>query len=69
MLISNVLIKPDDNNCGKGTQNIFHQIPVCNGYRIVSEIEEVLPSEYHHSKLEGNSTEWFINQMIEIESK
>ena len=36
--------------CNKTTNN-YEQIPVCNAYEIVSEIEDVLKSGYHKSPL------------------
>ena len=41
-----------DNTCiGNKTTNIYKQNPVLNGYHIVSELEDILKSEYHKSPL------------------
>ena len=37
-----------------------------NGYRIESELEDVLKSEYYKSPLGYNNVDWFVNEVIKI---
>ena len=59
----------DNSNMGNKTINIYKQTPVCNGYYIVSGINDVLKSGYYHSPSDNNNVEWFVNEMIKIENK
>ena len=53
-----------DNTCiGNKTTNIYKQNPVLNGYRIVSELENVLKSEYLKSPLGYDNVDWFIDEV------
>ena len=54
---------------GNKTTNIYHQKPVCNGYYIVSELNDVLKSGYYHSPLGYENVDWFVNEMIKLENK
>ena len=45
------------------TINIYKQKPVLNGYEIVSELENVLKSEYYKSPLGYNNEDWFVNEV------
>ena len=36
-------------NIGKETSNMYKQNPVCNGYYIIFELDDVLQSSYHDS--------------------
>ena len=40
-----------------------------NGYYIVSELEDVLKSEYHQSPLGYDHVDWFVNEIIKLENK
>ena len=43
--------------CNKTTKN-YEQNPVCDGYRIVREVEDVLKSGYFKSLLEYENVDW-----------
>ena len=59
-----------DNTCiGNKTINIFKQNPVLNGFHIVSELEDVLKSNYYKSPLGYDNVEWFVDQIIKLENK
>ena len=40
-----------------------------NGYRIESELEDVLKSGYHKSPLGYNNVDWFVDDVIKLENK
>ena len=54
---------------GNKTTNIYKQNPVLNGYRIVSEMEDILQSGYYKSPLGYDNVDWFVIEVIEIENK
>ena len=54
---------------GNKTTNIYKQNPVLNGYRIVSELEDVLQSGYHKSPLGYDNVDWFVDEVIKLENK
>ena len=54
---------------GNKTTNIYHQKAVCNGYYIVSELNDVLKSGYYHSPLGYENVDWFVFQMTKLENK
>ena len=59
-----------DNSCiGNKTTNIYKQNPVLNGYHIVSELEDVLKSEYHKSPSGYDIIDWFVEEVITLENK
>ena len=59
-----------DNTCiGNKTTNIYKQNPVLNGYHIVSELEDVLKSDYYKSPLGNDNVDWFVDQVIKLENK
>ena len=59
-----------DNTCiGNKTTKIYKQKPVLNGYHIVSELEDVLKSEYYQSPLGYDNVDWFVNEIIKLEKK
>ena len=59
-----------DNTCiGNKTINIYKQNPVLNGYHIVSELEDILKSDYYKSPLGYNNVDWFIDEIIKLENK
>ena len=40
-----------------------------NGYHIVSELEDVLKSEFYKSPLGYNNVDWFVDEVIKLENK
>ena len=59
----------DFSSIGDKTTNINKQNPVLNGYRIISELEDVLKSGYHKTRLGYNNVDWFVNEVIKLEKK
>ena len=58
-----------DSVVGKKTTNIYKQNPVLNGYHIVSELEDVLKSDYYKSPLGYDNVDWFVDEIIKLENK
>ena len=54
---------------GNKTTNIFKQIPVRNGYRIVSKLENLLKSGYNKSLLGYENVNWFVDEITKLENK
>ena len=54
---------------GNKTTNIYKQNPILSGYRIVSELDNVLQSGYHKSPLGYNNVDWFVDEVIKLENK
>ena len=40
-----------------------------SGYRIESELEDVLKSDYYTSPLVYNNVDWFVNEVVNLENK
>ena len=59
----------DNSIVGDKTTNIYKQNPVLNGYHIVSELEDVLKSEYYKSPLGYDNVDWFVDEVIKLENK
>ena len=59
----------DDSIIGNKTTNIYKQNPVLNGYHIVSELEDVLKSDYYKSPLGYDNVDWFVDEVIKLENK
>ena len=59
----------DNSNVGDKTTNIYKQIPVLNGYHIISELEDVLESGHYESPLGYNNVDWFVKEVIKLENK
>ena len=59
----------DNSSIGKKTTNIYKQIPVCNGFEMVSEVEDVLKSGYHKSLLGYENLDWIVTEIIKLENK
>ena len=59
----------DDSVVGNKTTNIYKQNPVLNGYHIVSELEDVLKSDYYKSPLGYDNVNWFVDEKIKLENK
>ena len=51
------------------TTNILKQNPVCNGYYVVSEIDDVLKSGYNESPLGFDNLDWVLVEVIKLENK
>ena len=54
----------DNSIVGIKTTRIYKQNPVLNGYRIESELEDVLQSGYHISPLGYDKVDWFVDEVI-----
>ena len=59
----------DDSVVGNKTTNIYKQNPVLNGYHIVSELEDILKSDYYQSPLVYDNVDWFVDEVIKLENK
>ena len=59
----------NDSSIGNKTTNIYKQNPVLNGYRKVSELEDVLQSGYYKSPLGYDNIDWFVDEVIKLENK
>ena len=56
----------DNSIIGNKTTNIYKQNPILNGYRIVSELEDVLKSGYYKSPLGYDNVDWFVDEIIRL---
>ena len=54
---------------GNKTINIYKQNAVLNGYHIVSELEDVLKSDYYKSPPGYDNVDWFVDEVIKLENK
>ena len=59
----------DNTSIGNKTTNIYKQNPVLNGYHIVSELEDVLKSDYYKSPIGYDNVDWFVDEVIKLENK
>ena len=59
----------DNSVVGNKTINIYKQNPILNGYHIVSELDDVLKSDYYKSPLGYDNVDWFVNEVIKLENK
>ena len=59
----------DNSKIGNKTTNIYKQIPVLNGYYIISELEDVLESGYYETPLGYDNVDWFVKEVIKLENK
>ena len=59
----------DDSIIGNTTTNIYKQNPVLNGYHIVSELEDILKSDFYQSPLGYDNVDWFVDEVIKLENK
>ena len=59
----------DKSSVGNKATNIYKQKPKLNGYRIESELEDVLQSGYFKSPLGYDNVDWFVDENIELENK
>ena len=56
----------DISSIGNKTTNIYKRSPVLNGYRIKSELEDVLQSSYNKSPLGYNNVDWFVDEVKKL---
>ena len=59
----------DGSKIGNKTTNIYKQKPILNGYYIISELEDVLKSEYYESPLGYDNVDWLVKEIIKLEKK
>ena len=59
----------DNSSISNKTTTIYKQNPVLNGYHIVSELNDVLKSDYYKSPLGYNNVDWFLDEVIKLENK
>ena len=59
----------ENSSVGNKTSNIYKQLPVHNGYYIISELEDVLESGYNESPLGYDNVDWFVKEVIKLENK
>ena len=56
----------DNSSIGKKTTKIFEQNPILNGYKIVSELDDILQSYYYHSHLVYDNVDWLAGEVKKI---
>ena len=59
----------DNSSVDNKTTNTYKQNPVLGGYRIESELEDVLQCGYYKSPLGYNNVDWFVNEVIKLENR
>ena len=59
----------DNSSIGKKLTNILKQNPVLNGYRIESELEDVLKSGYYKTSSGSNNVNSFVDEILKLENK
>ena len=59
----------DNSKIGNKTTKIYKQNPVLNGYHIISELEDVLRSNYYESPLGYDNVDWFVGEVKKLENK
>ena len=59
----------DNSSIGNETTDVYKQNPILNGYRVVSELEDVLKSGYYKSPLGYENVDWFVDEIIKLENK
>ena len=59
----------DNSSLGSKTTKIYKQNPVCVGYSLKSELENVLESSYYEYLLGYESVDIFLDELSKIESK
>ena len=53
----------DDFSIGNKTTNILKQNPVCSGFYIVPELNDVLQTGYYESPLGYDNVDWFVGEV------
>ena len=59
----------DNYSLGNKTTNIYTQNPVLNGYKTISELDDVLKSGYYKSLLGYIYVGWFVSEITKLENK
>ena len=59
----------DNSSMGNKTTNVHKQNPVLNRYHIISELEDVLKSDYYKSPLGYDNVDWFVDEVKNLEKK
>ena len=59
----------DDSIGGNKTVNLCKQNPVLNDYHIVSELGDILKSDYYKSPLGYDNVDWFVDEVVKLENK
>ena len=59
----------DISNKENKATNIFKQNPVCCGYYILSELNDISHSGYPESPLGYNNVDWFVDEVIKLRNK
>ena len=59
----------DNSSIGNQITNIYKQNPMLNGYRLESELKDLLQSGYFESPLGYDNADWFVNEVIKIGNK
>ena len=59
----------DNSSIGNKTTNKYKQNPLLNGYHIESDLESILKSFYHKSRLGYKNVDWFLNEVIKLGNK
>ena len=59
----------DNSIIGNKTTNNYKQNQVFNGYHIISELEDVLRSDYYKSPFGYNNVDWFVDEVIKLGNK
>ena len=53
----------DNSSVGNKTTNFYKQNLVLNGYRIQSDMDDVLQSGYYRSPLGNDNVDWFVRRL------
>ena len=59
----------DDFRIGNKTTNFFKRNPILNRYHVVSELEDILKSDYYKPHLGYDEVDWFVNEVIKLGKK
>ena len=59
----------DNYSIGIKTTTFFKQRPVCIGFYILSQSEEIFRSGYYESPLGYKNVNWFVEEVIKLEIK
>ena len=59
----------DNSSIGNKTTNFYKQNPVFIGYRIESELDDVLKSGFFKTPIGYDKVDWFVDEVIKIENK
>ena len=54
---------------GNKTTNVYKQIPIPNGYYIITDLEDLLETGYYESPLGYNNVDWYVNEVMKLENK